>query len=539
VARRDSEQYFRTLVQSMSDVILIVDDDGKVSYASPSAPTIFGDEPLVGRALPTGGHSTEEGFWTIERPDGTPLEVEVAFRDLRQEPTVRGVVVTLRDVTQRQRLERELTYLAFHDSLTGLPNRVRFGELVERAVDTGGVVGVLFVDVDDFKVINDTMGHDVGDQLLEEVGRRLSTVVTGHDVPARLGGDEFAVLVQDADSSSEVEAVADRVVAALSEPVLLGGSLLNASASIGVATTADARTKGDLLRHADLALYVAKGSGKARWRRFQSTLHAAMVKRLELRAALDRAVAQGDFSLAYQPIVALADGQPVGFEALLRWDDPERGLVLPGEFIEVAEDSGLIVPIGEWALHQAMVDACGWKTVDGPAPYLSINVSVRQFRSAGLIDTIEHALQASRLPPDRLLLEITESLLLRDDERVANDLAHLREMGIRLAIDDFGTGYSSLSYLRHVPVNILKIDKSFIDAMHTSTQQRALVDTIIRLARTLGLGVVAEGVQRPDDRDMLVAMGCPYGQGFLFSAALPNNDALDWLRNHHLANAAP
>jgi diguanylate cyclase (GGDEF)-like protein len=479
-------------------------------------------------------------YWRIERPDGSPADVEVAVRDLRDDPTVNGTVYTVRDVTEPLRLERELTYLAFHDSLTGLPNRVRFGEAVQQAVTERGpdeVVGVLFIDVDDFKVVNDTMGHDVGDRLLEEVARRLSTVVGGGDLPARLGGDEFAILVHGAGSPSDVEDVAEQVVAVLSEPVILDGSLLNASASIGVATTEDARGKGDLLRHADLALYVAKGSGKGRWRRFQSVLHAQVVKRLELRAALDRAVAHGDFALAYQPIVALTTGATVGFEALLRWDDPERGLVLPGEFIDLAEDSGLIVPIGNWALQRAFADAAGWSTADGTAPYLSINVSVRQFRSPGLVDTIERELRDSGLPPGRLLLEITESLLLRDDERVWNDLARLRDKGIRIAIDDFGTGYSSLSYLRQVPVNVLKIDKSFIDTMATSPEQRSLVETIVRLARTLGLDVVAEGIQRPEDRDMLAALGCQYGQGYLFSKAMPDAEVGRWLAGHLVRTA--
>jgi diguanylate cyclase (GGDEF)-like protein/PAS domain S-box-containing protein len=382
VARRDSEQYFRTLVQSTADVILIVDDDQTVRYASPSATTLFGDVPVAGRPLPdvlAMKHSdiaglpragSDLGYWVIERPDGERAEVEVSARDLRGDPTVNGLVLTVRDVTQRQRLERELTYLAFHDSLTGLANRVRFNEQVQHAVAAAGpddVVGVLFVDVDDFKVVNDTMGHDVGDRLLQEVARRLSDVVSEDDLPARLGGDEFAILVRRARTPSDVEDVAEQVVAALTEPVIVDGSLLNASASIGVATTEDARGKGDLLRHADLALYVAKGSGKSRWRRFQSVLHAQVVKRLELRAALDRAVANEEFTLAYQPIVALATGAPVGFEALLRWDDPGRGLVLPGEFIEVAEDSGLIVPIGNWALHQAFADAAGWASGVGPA----------------------------------------------------------------------------------------------------------------------------------------------------------------------------
>jgi diguanylate cyclase (GGDEF)-like protein/PAS domain S-box-containing protein len=555
LARHSSEQYFRTLVQNTADVILIVGENDVVRYASPSATALFGPGVAEGHRLPElvveaqrpqaeaalarihrGEIPQGEEYWSVARADGSTGDIEVSLRDLRDEPTVTGLVLTIRDVTERLRLERELTHLAFHDPLTGLPNRVRFNDQVQAAVARGwdgdDVVGVLFIDVDDFKVVNDTMGHETGDQLIEEVARRLSTVLDHGDVVARLGGDEFAVLVEHARTSAEIEQVAGRIVAALAEPVVISGSILSASASIGVATTSDASSKGDLLRQADLALYVAKGSGKGRWRRYQSALHTEMVKRLELRAALDQAVAQHDFVLAYQPIVSLVDGWPVGFEALLRWNDPQRGLILPGEFIDVAEDSGLIVPIGEWALPQAMQDAVAWSAGGGAAPYLSINVSVRQFRSPGLVDTIRRGLGSSGLAPDRLVLEITESLLLREDDRVWNDLHRLRELGIRLAIDDFGTGYSSLSYLRQVPVDVLKIDKSFIDTMGSSKEQRSLVETIVRLAKTLGLDVVAEGIQRNEDRDILIDIGCPYGQGFLFAAAMDTEDMQRWLRSH-------
>ncbi len=561
IARRDSEEYFRTLVQSTADVIVIVDDDNTIRYVSPSATTMFGDRRLVGlpfQDLPipeeherantamalirAGVDRPSTGRWTTRNADGDTLLVEVTFRDLRQEPTVRGIVFTLRDVTEQLRLERELTDLAYHDPLTGLANRVLFSDQVRRAValphGSGGIVGVLFVDVDDFKVVNDAMGHDTGDQLLIAVAQRLTAVLRPSDTAARLGGDEFAVLIEDA-SPSYVEHVADRIVRTLAEPVVLGASLVSASASIGVATTLDASASGDLLRQADLALYVAKGAGKGRWRRYQSDLHTAVVERLALRSALEHALAAGDFSLRYQPIVSLADAATVGFEALLRWEDPIRGTVGPTAFIDVAEDSGLIVPIGAWAMTKAIDDATSWSGVDGRhrAPYLSINVSVRQFRTPGLIDTIRRELERTGLPPDRLLLEITESLLLRDDERVWHDLTALRDIGIRVAIDDFGTGYSSLSYLRQVPIDVVKIDKSFIDSMESSPQQRALVEGIVRLAHTLGLEVVAEGIERPGDRDLLVSMGCPYGQGFLYSPPMAADAARRRLRAEQAATA--
>jgi diguanylate cyclase (GGDEF)-like protein/PAS domain S-box-containing protein len=558
IARRNSEVYFRTLVHTTADVILILNDDNSIRYASPSAETVFQDGGLAGRPLRDLVHPEDRELawqilelvraghdgagiadWTVLRADGGLVQVEVSCRDLRDDPTVGGLVLTLRDVTERRRLERELTHRAFHDSLTGLANRVLFNERVQHAVArarwSGAVVGVLFMDLDDFKVVNDTLGHEIGDQLLTAVGQRLAGVLRSNDTAARLGGDEFAVLIEDARDPEDVEQVADRIVKALVEPLLLGGSLVNGSASIGVSTTVDATDGRDLMRQADLALYVAKGAGKGQWRRYQSALHTALVERLELRSALDQAIADGAFGLEYQPIVTLPEGKTIGFEALVRWHHPTRGVILPNQFIEVAEDSGLIVPMGNWVLETALAAAAEWSGLAGERPYLSINVSALQFRSTGFVDKIRQELASTGTPPEHLMLEITESLLLRDDEQVWSDLATLREHGVRVAIDDFGTGYSSLSYLRQVPVDVVKIDKSFIDTMASSEQQRALVGGIVRLADTLGLQVVAEGIERPTDRDLLVDLGCPFGQGFLFSGPLAGGDIAGWLQAEHVA----
>ncbi|GAA1764255.1 bifunctional diguanylate cyclase/phosphodiesterase [Luedemannella helvata] len=553
---RDSEEYFRTLVQNMADVILISNENGVVRYASPSATSIFGTVQLTGayldelvnpddkgrvrRALQLirmGAERSETDDWQVLHTDGSQLLVEASARNLTTDPTVRGIVFTLRNVTDRRLLERELMHRAFHDSLTSLANRVLFADRVHQAVGRANstdpaVVGVLFIDLDDFKIVNDTLGHEVGDRLLIAVGRRLQLQLRPHDTVARLGGDEFAVLIGDGADVSQVEYVAERLSAALRQPFQLGGDHVNVSASLGLATTTEAATAEDLLRQADLALYVAKGAGKGQWRRYQADLHLAVLNRLELRAALDQAVVDGDFTLRYQPIVELETGAPAGFEALIRWTHRSRGLIPPGDFIEVAEESGLIVPIGTWVMHNAMAQAAQWHRdwADGTPPYVSVNVSVRQVRNAGFAEQVHRGLAASGLPPGALVLEITESLLLRDDEQVWKDLAALREIGVRVAIDDFGTGYSSLSYLRHVPADVLKIDRSFIDTMSTSEQQRALVDAIVRLAHTLGLQVVAEGVEHPSDRVLLQAMGCRLGQGYLFSKPLSFPDAVAWLR---------
>jgi diguanylate cyclase (GGDEF)-like protein len=462
----------------------------------------------------------------------------VSCRDLRHDRTVRGLVITLRDVTARRQLERELTHRAFHDSLTGLANRVLFQERTQQAVSRAAgnsVVGVLFIDLDDFKVVNDTMGHESGDELLIIVGEKLAATLRTGDVAARLGGDEFAALIEDANNPYDIELVAARMVAMFAEPFYLKGSPIHISASIGISTTADAADSSDLLRQADLALYVSKGEGKGRWQRYQSELHNALVERLELRAELDHAVDDNALALNFQPIVSLRSGRTISFEALVRWQHPTRGLILPTQFIDVAEESGLIVPIGNWVLAQSLRTASQWQHVgeqDQP-PYVSVNVSARQFKAPGFADSVREELAASELPASSLMLEITESLLLKDDDQVWNDLANLRKAGIRIAIDDFGTGYSSLSYLRQVPVDVVKIDRSFIDAMSTSTQQAALVEGIVRLADTLGLEVVAEGIERPADRDLLAAIGCPLGQGYLFSKPLSAKDAIGWLSNGH------
>ena len=553
VHRRNTEAYFRTLVQNSTDVILIIDDADLVQYASPSAAVVFGAESLVGSALYELVHADERGNlretvseirrggradssdWLVHRNNGSWLQAEITFQDLSTDPTVRGLVLTLRDVTEHRQLSRDLAHQAFHDSLTGLANRVLFTDRVEhalaRANRNGGLVGVLFVDLDDFKVINDTQGHRIGDELLVAVAQRLSGVLRPHDTTARLGGDEFAALLEDATRSADVEEVAERVVSALAEPFLIGDEVIHAAASVGVAITTDAATTEDLLRQADLALYMAKGQGKNQWRRYQTTLHTAIVERLELRSALDQAVSDGAFILHYQPIVELSSGNLAGFEALIRWPHPTRGLVPPGAFIEVAEESGLIVPMGMWVLDNALATAARWwkTTPPGHRHYVSVNVSARQFRAPRFVDRVQEAIERAGVPPASVLLEITESLLLRDDEQVWADLTTLRESGVRIAIDDFGTGYSSLGYLRKVPIDVLKIDKSFIDEVHTSSQQRAVVEAIVRLADTLNLQVVAEGIEERAQCDVLVEMGCPYGQGYLFSRPVPVNQADLWL----------
>ncbi|MEV8510610.1 EAL domain-containing protein [Actinoplanes sp. NPDC051475] len=547
ISRRDGEAYFRTLVRNASDVIMIIDNDDRIRYASPSATTVFGGTDPAGNRLSAliadthhdaladvlararAGHGNVDGVYlSAVCANGRPLQVECAIRDLRDDPTVRGLVLTVQDVTERRRLENDLVHQAFHDELTGLANRVLFRNRLDHAFAMAGrdgsEVGVLFVDIDDFKEVNDALGHAVGDQLLVAVGQRIAQTIGAHNTAARMGGDEFAILIEQAPDADAAEAVAAGIIAALAAPVQvldsLGGThTVSGAASIGLATSGDAASPSELLRHADLALYLAKGAGKGSWQRYQSDLDHAMVERLALRTALHEAVRAQQFVLQYQPIVDIGTATIVGVEALVRWQHPQRGLLGPCHFIEMAEESGVIVGIGGWVLREALRQFALWRAA---APgtsmhYVSVNVSARQFRMPGFVDQVRAGLADAGARPEWLLLEITESLVLRDAEQVCEDLRTLRALGVRIAIDDFGTGYSSLSYLRRMPVDVLKIDKSFIDDILASKQQRALVSAIVTLAGDLDLTVVAEGVEDAEQRRMLAAMGGPYGQGYLFS----------------------
>ncbi|MFI2606561.1 putative bifunctional diguanylate cyclase/phosphodiesterase [Kitasatospora sp. NPDC018619] len=552
VTRRNSELYFRTLVQNSSDVILMLDADDGVRYASPSAASVLGrpdlagtlltdlvppeDSREVGKALARMREAADElrgeqprEHWRLLRQDRTPIEAEVRFNDLRADPTVGALVLTLRDVTEQRQMERELTHRAFHDSLTGLANRVLFldrvGHALSRGERSGAVTGVLFIDLDDFKVVNDTQGHAVGDELLVAVSLRIATALRASDTAARLGGDEFAVLVEDARRPADVDTIAAAVLAVFAEPFQLASGAVRVTASIGVATTEDSVDATELLAHADLALYSAKAAGRRQWRHYRPALQTGMVERHELNEHLDSAIAESAFQLYYQPIVDLRSGDLVAFEALVRWPHDRRGMVLPDEFIALAEESGQIVPLGAWVLERAAQEVAAWqaasstaRTAAGRPPLrVNVNVSARQFRDAGFVDVVRRALATTGIDPHTLVLELTESVLMRRDERVHADMATLSGLGVGIAIDDFGTGYSSLSYLREFPISLLKIDKSFIDGLGHSPQQYALVEGITRIAQTLGVQVIAEGIEHPEQRDLLAAMGCPFGQGYLFA----------------------
>ena len=445
---------------------------------------------------------------------------ETVVNNLLHDPTVSGLVLSTRDVSDRRELEEQLRTQAFYDALTDLPNRSLFLERLreaEQALEVHGTpLALLYLDMDNLKAVNDHVGHEGGDRLLQVVSARISDCLRPADVLARLEGDEFAVLLTGPASAREASRTAERILAALAQPVLIDDSFVQPAASLGLSTSTACASSGiGMLRAADVALSIAKAGGKGRCETFQPHHHAAQLDRERIQADLDHALDADQFVLHYQPIVDLHTGRIDGYEALLRWQHPLRGLVPPAEFIPLAEASGLIVPIGRWVLREATLQAATWQ---GPADpggvHVSVNVSVRQFRHPDLLNDVADALHRSELPAHLLTLEITESLFASDIPDVTHKLKRLKDLGVRLALDDFGTGYSSLSYLRHFPFDILKIDKSFVEGIDSDRQNQAVAGAIVTLGQTLELDLVAEGIETSGELENLESLGVRFGQGF-------------------------
>lgn len=430
-------------------------------------------------------------------------------------------------------VERELKFRTLHDPLTGLPNRVQFAERLDGMLrESPNEIAVLFCDLDDFKNVNDTLGHPAGDALLTAVGARIGAVMRPGDLAARLGGDEFAILLEGVKGNPAAQAVADRVLAALAVPISIDGHELTVRASIGIARSSDGVHDAlDLMRSADIAMYLAKSSGKSRAEFFQESMHADVLLRMSLRNDLDHAIADHQFSLVYQPIVDLSTGELEGAEALVRWDHPTHGQLPPFDFIPIAETSGLIVPLGRWILSEACRQAATWKIGDDEG-FLSIavNVSTRQLDDPEFVASVRAALEETGLEPGRLILEVTETALA--DAAVAERvLTELRELGVRTALDDFGTGYSSLTYIERFPIDIIKIDRSFVAALDVGSRESKVVSAIVDLAGRLDMQTVAEGIESTEQLERLQGLGCKLGQGFLL-ARPQDSRAFDRLVRH-------
>ena len=428
---------------------------------------------------------------------------------------------------ENARRAEELTRMAFHDALTGLPNRALLLDRLEQAMLRNNrhsrPVAILFVDLDNFKLVNDSLGHDAGDSLLRRAAERLRGAVRAEDTLARFGGDEFVVLLEEHAEAAEALAAADRMAAALRSPIEIEGRSMVVEASFGVAVSAPGRDRpADLLRDADLALYRAKTDGKARSALFEPGLETAAVRRLDLENDLRHAIDAGEFRLFYQPIVQLVSGEPVGWEALVRWLHPQRGLVLPSEFIPVAEETGLIVRLGQWVLEEACRQSQRWQPHPGSRPLvMNVNLSGRQFQQPSLVDGVKRALDLAGVDPRSLKLEITESVVMQNVDAASATLGALAALGVGVAIDDFGTGYSSLAYLKRFPIQTLKIDRSFVNGIVEDLQDAAIVHSVVALATTLNLTVVAEGVETLSQQRRLIELGCDLGQGYLFGRPAP------------------
>jgi diguanylate cyclase (GGDEF)-like protein len=426
-----------------------------------------------------------------------------------------------RSLAQLSSLKEELRHQAFHDPLTGLANRALFTDHVERHLrdTTGEMPVVLFVDVDDFKLVNDSFGHATGDALLVKIAERLRGCVRADDVAARLGGDEFGILLLDDPQLSRAERIAQRIITAVQAPFSINGKELRVGASIGIATgRGGAEAPQELLRNADMAMYTAKSRGKGQAAIFEPSMHTTMVQRTNLGAELHRAIGRDEFLLSFQPIVTLSHGDMVGAEALIRWRHPTRGVVSPTDFIAIAEESDVILPIGRWVLVEACREALRWTPPQGKAPWVSVNLSARQVQQPSFLNDVTAALHASGLAPERLVLEVTETLMMQDLDGTASKLAALKRMGVRTAIDDFGTGYSSLSYLRRFPVDMIKIARDFVDV--ADDEDWAFAHAMVKLGQSLGLQIVAEGVESGAQADRLQRMGCDLAQGYFFSRPL-------------------
>jgi diguanylate cyclase (GGDEF)-like protein/PAS domain S-box-containing protein len=536
-ALREREATTRSLIENSSDLVLVVDRDEQLRFASSASRRVLDIEPadLVGRALDTLVHPDDEGALrravadVVREPQASPfVEVrfrrgdaewqytEVALANLLDDRSVRGIVMNARDVTDRRALERRLAHQALHDPLTGLANRRLFLQRLDRLIADHAPAAVIFLDLDGFKALNDSLGHAGGDSLLVALAERLQTMLPPGDTMARFGGDEFAVLIEGARHAETAAVVARRLVDALAQPFDVFESEVFIGASFGIAVATVGQSAESLVGSADIAMYAAKSRGTGQVEIFEPTMRATAIARSEIALELRGAVERSEFAVRYQPIMDLALGTVAGFEALVRWEHPTRGEIAPDRFIPSAEQNGLIIPIGRFVLREACAQALTWPD----DLFLSVNLSTRQLQDPALVADVRAVLQETGFAPHRLELEITETAAMDDEHLAAERLAELKALGVRLAIDDFGVGYSSLGYLRRFDVDVLKLDRSFIQGITISGRELAFATSIVELSKLLGVQTVAEGVESAEQVRKLREIGCDLAQGYYFSRPL-------------------
>jgi len=555
----ERDELFRLVSENAGDMIALVDINGKRLYNSPAYQKVLGYTPQELSATssfeqihPDDRHRVMEAAEQARRTgEGRTLEYRIRHKDgswrvlessantiLDANGKVEKMVIVNRDVTARKHAEEQLLHQNFHDALTGLPNRALFLDRVQRAFihavrHPEYKFAVLFIDVDDFKKFNDSFGYHAADSVIVELATRLSSslrryqavarlalMAHGEDTLARLGGDEFAVLLDDIKDPSDAIRVANRIQDAIAAPFVFQGQEAFASASIGIVMSSTDRDRAeDLLRDADIAMCRAKTAGKNRYEVFDADMHARAVDRLRLERDMRAALSRGEFVVHYQPIVHLESGRVTGFEALVRWQHPERGFLLPGVFIEIAEQTGLVVPMNRWLLREICLQARVWHSRYPADPPLTVtsNITSKELAQEDLVDSIRQTLQQTAMNPRHVQLEIRETVAMADAENASQILARLKALGIRLSVDDFGTGYSSLSRLQSLPLDTLKIDRSFISDMHNDPDKREIVRVIVMLGQQLGMKVVAEGTETAEQVKYLKDLGCDYAQGFFFS----------------------